>query len=604
KALLKLRATEHQVSRSQQSGGGGGGGGNRSQQQLQQLELSNKQNRYQTNQNAAQANASSANREQLQVLNRLRELARRQGEINEKVKELQTALREAKTQEQKEEIRRRLKRLQEEQQRMLRDIDTLSKRMDQPENQRQMADARKQLDQTRSRVLQSSEALKQGRLSQALNAGTRAERDLENMKEQFRRKTAGRFSEEMKDLKNRANELLEKEKNLAQRLDEIQNSKRRTLRDTGKRDEIREGLQDQKGRIDDLQDRMRKVIQQAENSEPLLSKQLYETVRKSREDRPQKALEIASELVNRGLLPQAEIAEKIARKGIDSLKQGIDKAAQSVLGNELDSLKLAQNTLDQLRKALDKDLAQAGDQQNRPSRSGKQNPSNGKNNPSNTKQSGDRQTSQDKKQQASNFQQSKSQQKGSRGKPGSKQSQGKGKSKGQGQGKGSSQSASSSQANNSSGRSRRGNNRSGSILQRGGRTAGEQQGSGGVLTGDNFQQWSDAMRDVEEMIEDPRLRAQAEKVRERARSMRVEFKRHSKEPNQELIRTSIYEPLVELQKQIAEEIAKKESKDALVPIDRDPVPARYSELVRKYYQELSDSKKISEKTNRKTSRRR
>ncbi len=104
------------------------------------------------------------------------------------------------------------------------------------------------------------------------------------------------------------------------------------------------------------------------------------------------------------------------------------------------------------------------------------------------------------------------------------------------------------------------------------------------------------------MIEDPRLRAQAEKVRERARSMRVEFKRHSKEPNHELVRTSIYEPLVELQKQIAEEIAKKESKDALVPIDRDPVPARYSELVRKYYRELSNDKKTSGKTNRKTYR--
>ena len=126
------------------------------------------------------------------------------------------------------------------------------------------------------------------------------------------------------------------------------------------------------------------------------------------------------------------------------------------------------------------------------------------------------------------------------------------------------------------------------------------------MTGDNFQQWSDKMRDVEEMIEDPRLRAQAEKVRERARSMRVEFKRHSKEPNMELVRTSIYEPLVELQKQIAEEIAKKESKDALVPIDRDPVPARYSDLVRQYYQKLSNSQKTSEKTsensNRKTFR--
>ncbi len=47
-ALLKLRAREHRVIRGKQQGGGGGGGGNRSDQQLQQLELTDKQNRYET----------------------------------------------------------------------------------------------------------------------------------------------------------------------------------------------------------------------------------------------------------------------------------------------------------------------------------------------------------------------------------------------------------------------------------------------------------------------------------------------------------------------------------------------------------------------------
>jgi hypothetical protein len=33
-------------------------------------------------------------------------------------------------------------------------------------------------------------------------------------------------------------------------------------------------------------------------------------------------------------------------------------------------------------------------------------------------------------------------------------------------------------------------------------------------------------------------------------------------------------------------MARRQSNDALVPIDRDPVPARYSDLVRRYYEEL------------------
>ena len=45
-------------------------------------------------------------------------------------------------------------------------------------------------------------------------------------------------------------------------------------------------------------------------------------------------------------------------------------------------------------------------------------------------------------------------------------------------------------------------------------------------------------------------------------------------------------PLVEVRERISEELAKIESKENIVPIDRDPVPERYSELVRAYYENL------------------
>ena len=80
-------------------------------------------------------------------------------------------------------------------------------------------------------------------------------------------------------------------------------------------------------------------------------------------------------------------------------------------------------------------------------------------------------------------------------------------------------------------------------------------------------------------------------IRERARSMRVDFKRHSKEPKWNLVKTQILEPLVELQQRLAEEIAKRDTKDSLVPIDRDPVPDRFTELVRRYYERLGSAKK-------------
>jgi hypothetical protein len=41
---------------------------------------------------------------------------------------------------------------------------------------------------------------------------------------------------------------------------------------------------------------------------------------------------------------------------------------------------------------------------------------------------------------------------------------------------------------------------------------------------------------------------------------------------------------------VAEELAKREGGDSLAPVDRDPVPQQYRDLVRKYYQELGEGK--------------
>src|SRR5205085_11177304 len=91
---------------------GGAGGGERMQRELDQLELKEAENRYEMQSQAA-PQQNPEQREQLQVLNRLKELAQRQQDLNERVKELQTALQEAKTDEEREEVRRRLKRLRD-----------------------------------------------------------------------------------------------------------------------------------------------------------------------------------------------------------------------------------------------------------------------------------------------------------------------------------------------------------------------------------------------------------------------------------------------------------------------------------------------------------
>ena len=88
------------------------------------------------------------------------------------------------------------------------------------------------------------------------------------------------------------------------------------------------------------------------------------------------------------------------------------------------------------------------------------------------------------------------------------------------------------------------------------------------------------------MLDSAEMRREVARIRDRARNMRGEFKRHAKEPQWDLVETQILKPLVEVRSRVAEELRRHESSEALVPIDRDPVPAKFSELVRRYYEKL------------------
>ena len=119
----------------------------------------------------------------------------------------------------------------------------------------------------------------------------------------------------------------------------------------------------------------------------------------------------------------------------------------------------------------------------------------------------------------------------------------------------------------------------------GGETTGNNRGP---LFGENYQQFSERLRDVEEVLDDEAMREELSRVRGRAREMRNDVLRHSLDPQWGLVESRITKPLVELQKQIDENLAKRQSKDSLVPIDRDPVPTPFRDLVRRYYESLGE----------------
>jgi len=88
------------------------------------------------------------------------------------------------------------------------------------------------------------------------------------------------------------------------------------------------------------------------------------------------------------------------------------------------------------------------------------------------------------------------------------------------------------------------------------------------------------------MIDDQELQQDVARIRDRAREMRREFNRHSTVPHQGLVDLQITKPLTELRERLDEELAKREKPDSRLPLDRDPVPGAFEELVRAYYERI------------------
>jgi hypothetical protein len=619
--LLKLRAREHEVIRQQQRQSGSQSSAARSQQQrqqMQQLDLQEQQNRYETQRTAQEQQQESAEeRENRQVLNRLRELARRQHDLNERLKELQTALQEAQSEPQREEIREQLKRLQDEQQQILRDTDELAQRMDSPENQEQMSQERQQLDQTREQVQRASEALQQEQVSQAASSGTRAEREFEDLRNEFRRRAANRFSDEMRQMRDQARQLDERQQELGQQLQQSAqpDTKTKSLKDKNERGQIAEQLGEQRQRLAGLSEQMRRTIQDAEETEPLLAERLYDTARNLTNQNPERALEATQQSLRRGLADDARQQEEAARRGIGELREGIDHAAEAVVGDESEALRRAREELENLSRELNEEIGrnspenrpqEAQPQNNQPEQQpGQKGDQKGqKGQPGSKGQAGQKGDKQGEKGQGGQTgQPGQKGQSGKKGEPGGEQpngqSQGEDSQSGQ-QRQGQPQQGQSQNDEQQAGQRQRGQQQPGGKSEPRGarRLAGPAAGPGAgpfedyeprdfaPLTGEDFRDWSDRLRDVEELVEDPELRADAALIRDQARSMRAEFKRHSAEPNWELVRVKVALPLLELRDRIAQEVLRRASKKALVPLDRDPVPPGYAEKTRRYYERL------------------
>src|SRR5262249_37220817 len=149
-------------------------------------------------------------------------------------------------------------------------------------------------------------------------------------------------------LRSQARDLAQQENDIAKKLDSLQNGDQKSLDNSANTQQLSDQLTKQQGALTNLLSEMRAVSEQSENIEPLLSQKLYDTLRRADQRHTDNLLEMSSQLAQRGFLPQTTEMERSARTNINELRQGIESAAESVLGNEADTLRYAQKELDDL----------------------------------------------------------------------------------------------------------------------------------------------------------------------------------------------------------------------------------------------------------------
>jgi hypothetical protein len=316
------------------------------------------------------------------------------------------------------------------------------------------------------------------------------------------------------------------------------------------REELAQRMAEQTTGFTELLQQLRQVSEQSEPSEPRLSRQLHETFRDIRQAdsaNPQQliqtllqqgaltrpvfdllrspepddlgqSLHLSEQFLRDGHLTAAQQLEPMARANLEQLRSEIDRAAQSILGDETQALRLARAELDELLGDLEGEISLAQSASTDPTdQSNPSDPSDRSGSPAGG-QDGERPLFYERTPDP------------------------------------------------------------------------ETAGTGATanpLTGGGYRQWSDRLAQVEELIDLPDLRSDVGRVRDRARAARAEFTRHGREPQWDLVQMEMARPLAEVRQRLSQELARRQSEDALVPIDRDPVPRRYAERVRRYYERLS-----------------
>jgi len=316
--LLQKAEEEYEMQISaQQGGGGGGGGGSAQQQELADIfdqELEDMASRYET---ANQAQQQDADQEVDELLEKLKELARRQEQqaARQQLRNMgQTggagnAAQQRALAEQAEEAARRLERLARE------------------ENRPDLQEAARELQQAADAMRRAAAGGDDG------NAAAQATNALERLQEterQLQQNQAGRAERNVADAIRQAEEIARRQQEVgsdARELAEVPNSGER--REQAQR--VNEEKSDLEARLNALEQQLDEAARDASSTETAASRKMAEAAGSIRDNRLGDKLRYSQNLVNRGSPPEwVNAAENDIAGGIEEMRERLREAADAI----------------------------------------------------------------------------------------------------------------------------------------------------------------------------------------------------------------------------------------------------------------------------------
>ena len=562
------------------------------QQQLQQLQLDNDRNRYEQ-ESQAQDLTSPQQQQERDRLNRLTDLAQRQEDLNEQIRQLQAALEAVEDEDEAEELQRRLERLREEQEQLLRDTEQLEEDLtNDPDGNRE---DRQQLEQARESAQQTAQALSEENVEQALAEGRRAEQALDELREDFQQRTGESFQEGLRQLNEQLQRLSQSQRNVEEQLKRFFDDEVGDLRERDRTTPLLDEMQDREEQLDQALEDLREMVEASEDSEPLLSDELYEAFREAKQQQVDLLADESRRWIENGLPERSAPIEEALSERLESLQQAVESSSQLAGIDDLSRLRVAEATV--------RELAAEANPQGPPAERGDSNLESDLEEISNETlnqqepqgQEPQGQEPQGQEPQGQNPQGQNPQGQNPQGQnPQGQNPQGQNPQGQNPQGQnpmGESPSRTAPANSSPGGDSARGNANPSSAESLLDQWSEYSAAGGNPLVTDSYRGWMDRFRELENLVPAGPLAEEATRIRQRAEALRRDFQRHSKNPDPEEIDELIVKPLSNLARRISAERIRLEGTDDSIRLDKDPVPSEFAEEVREYFQRLGAGEK-------------